>query len=100
MEYDQADLLFLREMVFWESRNEYYKIIDLFVNDKINFKDFADQIFNLEGSNSKSFHLRLSEMEKKDSLVQKFNSMNNFHHLILTKVSFLELMEGSSAKET
>jgi hypothetical protein len=44
-------LILLGDQIFWESTNAYIKILELFVQNKIIFDQFAKQFYNLRASN-------------------------------------------------
>ncbi len=54
-------LTLLSDQIFWQSRKEYFQMLDLFVSKKITFDEFFNQFYGLRSSN-----LDVSQMHEKN----------------------------------
>ena len=57
-------LTLLDDQIFWESRNQYCQILDLFVSKKINLDNFFTQFYGLRGSNLKASRMWKKNLEE------------------------------------
>lgn len=57
-------LILLEDQIFWESRREYFQMVDLCINKKITFNEFLEQFFTLRGLNLRSARLREKKLEE------------------------------------
>jgi hypothetical protein len=60
-------LTLLEDQIFWQSRKEYFQILDLFVSKNITFDEFFDQFSGLRCSNRE-----VSQMQKKNLEAEAF----------------------------
>jgi len=62
-------LTWIHDEIFWESRQKYIQILDLFVSKKITLDQFFDQFFSLRGSNLTSAKMWEEKLEKEAFVV-------------------------------
>jgi hypothetical protein len=58
-------LSLLEDQIFWQSRKEYYQILDLFVSKKITLDELFSQFYGLRGSNLKASRMWKENLEAK-----------------------------------
>ena len=75
-DYDKAKndelisyLSLLDDQIFWESREEYIQILDLFVSKKITLDHFSKQFCGLRGSNLRSARMWKEKLEEEAFVV-------------------------------
>lgn len=69
-------IILFESQIFWSSRQEYCKILDLFISKKINADDFSNQFFDIRWSNSNATdELKKSFENEFDGIINKINDI-------------------------
>jgi len=87
-------LFLIDDTIFWESREEYIQILELFVSKKITLDQFLSQFYRLRGLNLRSSKMLKNKLEEQAFVVSpkstEINLQVNFKSEGFTKIiSFL-----------
>lgn len=88
-------LVLLEADIFWQSRYEYFEIIEDFLNKRISGQEFKNQYRNVRNKNLTESDLKKTTLEYEDEEtdLQINHAARNFTKIVSSLFSFLDIFE-------